>query len=51
MNLEQDIQPNLDHNICARYWHVPSDHKVFEAEIKAIRLRLTLTIIRDILRG
>lgn len=36
MNLEEDIEPFLDKNICARYWHSPSDHKVFREIVNAI---------------
>lgn len=36
MNLEEDIEPFLDSKICARYWHSPSDHKIFREIINAI---------------
>lgn len=38
MNLEEDIEPNLAVNICNRYWHSPSDHKIFREIINAIDL-------------
>jgi hypothetical protein len=36
MNLEQDIEPFLESNICNNYWHSPSDHKIFREIINAI---------------
>lgn len=36
MNLEEDVKPFLDKNICDRYWHCPSDHKIFREIINAI---------------
>lgn len=38
MNLEEDIKPNLAKDICVRYWHSPSDHKIFREIINAIDL-------------
>ena len=36
MNLESDIEPFLEKDICNRYWHSPSDHKMFRLLVDAI---------------
>ena len=38
MNLEEDIEPFLDKNICLKYWDMRTDHENFRRIINAIDL-------------
>ena len=36
IDLEEDIEPFLDRQICVKYWDSPSDHADFRAIVNAI---------------
>ena len=36
VNLEEDIEPFLDGEVCLRYWDTPTGHKDFRAIVDAI---------------